>query len=141
MLNELHLTKTEAEDLLVLYRCIFPIARILKADEVGGKCAIGGEKLPCKCFELWNRGQSCPHCISMDTLKTKKDGTKLGYVGDKVYQVISKYCVIDDEPCVIEMAKLLEANTFIDPEAYNYLLDANIKSEAKLFSRPFDNGV
>ena len=95
MINELHLTQTEAEDLLVLYRCIFPIARILKEDEVNGKCALSGEIIPCKCYELWNKGEPCSHCISLDTLKTKKDGAKLGFVGDRVYQVISKYCTID----------------------------------------------
>ena len=136
MLNELHLTQTEAEDLLVLYRCIFPIARILKEDEVNGKCALSGEIIPCKCYELWNKGEPCSHCISMDTLKTKKDGAKLGFVKDRVYQVISKYCTIDGKPAVIELAKLLESNTFIDLEAYNFLLDANIESETRLYTDP-----
>ena len=136
MIEELHLTKTEAEDLLVLYRCVFPIARILNSDEVGGKCALNDDGFPCKCFELWKRNEACSHCISADTLKTKKDGAKLGYVDDKVYEVISKYCTVDGEPCVIELAKILESNTFIDPEAYNYLLDANIQSETKLYTDP-----
>lgn len=57
-------------------------------------------------------------------------------MGDNVYQVISKYCTIDGKPAVLELAKLMEDNTFIDPEAYNYLLDANIESETKLYTDP-----
>lgn len=136
MLEELHLSKTEAEDLLVLYRCVFPVARILKEEEVHGEKVISGMKSPCRCYDFWKRSEACTHCISRDVLKTKKDGAKIEFVDNKVFQVIVKYAVIDNKPCVIELIKELDANTYVDPEAYNYLLDANLNATSALYRDP-----
>ena len=141
MLEELHLSNTEAEDLLVLYRCVFPIARILHYDEVGGKRCLRGVKEPCRCFDFWKRSQPCAHCISSDVLATKKDGAKIEFVDGKVFQVIAKYAVIDNEPCVIELIKELQANTYVDPEAYNYLLDANLNAGNTLYRDPLTSSL
>ncbi len=141
MLEELRLTHTEALDLLVLYRCVFPIARILKANEIHGECPLSGLNEPCKCYEFWKRNEPCAHCVSRDVLKTKKDGAKIEFCDDKVFQVIAKYAIIDDEPCVIELIKELEANTYVDPEAYNYLLDVNMKTSTALYKDPLTSSL
>ena len=141
MLEELHLSKTEAEDLLVLYRCVFPIARILHYDEIGGKKCLRGVKEPCRCFDFWKRSQPCAHCISSDVLTTKKDGAKIEFVDGKVFQVIAKYAVVDNKPCVIELVKELQANTYVDPEAYNYLLDTNLNVGNTLYRDPLTSSL
>ena len=141
MLEELRLSKTEAEDLLVLYRCIFPIARILHNDEVRGDKCLRDCKKACYCYEFFKRIKPCAHCVPYDVLINKKDGTKIEFVDGKVFQVIVKYAVIDNEPCVIELIKELDANTYVDPEAYNYLLDVNLNVGNTLYRDPLTSSL
>ncbi len=141
MLEELHLSKTEAKDLLFLYRSVFPVVRILKKNEIHGEQCLSGLNEPCRCYEFWKRKEPCSHCISRDVLINKKDGAKIEYVDNKVFQVIAKYAVIDDEPCVIELIKQLEANTYVDPEAYNYLLDNNLNATNTLYKDPLTSAL
>ena len=141
MLEELHLSKTEAEDLLVLYRCIFPIARILHIDEVKGGICLRDCKKACYCYKFFKRNKPCAHCVSYDVLINKKDGAKIEFVDGKVFQVIVKYVVINNEPCVIELIKELDANTYVDPEAYNHLLDVNLNVGNALYRDPLTSSL
>lgn len=51
----------------------------------------------------------CDHCVSAAAYRDKTVHTKLETVGEAVWQVLSRYVVVDGEPCVIEMARQLDA--------------------------------
>ena len=68
----------------------------------------------CECYKFWNREYPCAQCISRKTLRTKKQKTKIEFLGDAAYFVMTKYIDVDGRPCVIEMSNRMDSNSLVD---------------------------
>lgn len=119
------MTKQEAEDMIDQLEKVFDIVRLLDIETVyGGNKAVSGENNPniCQCYSFWQRENPCENCISVKVMEDKIQRTKLELIGDDFYQVISKYVVIESEPCVVEMISKLDREVLVDDDGKNRLL-------------------
>ncbi len=111
------MTKQEAEQMLDRLRQIFPIVRLLEETDVpkdGEDLYPGGAAQGCQCFAFWRKTEPCVNCISREVLQSKGQKVKIEFLGDDIYQVISKYVEVMGQPCVIEMLEPLDENTLMD---------------------------
>lgn len=65
------------------------------------------------CYEFWARGKSCDNCISSQAYKDKRTFTKIEYVGDRVYIVMTSPITIEDDLYVLEILKDITENGII----------------------------
>ena len=120
--TDYRITRDESERIMGELRKVFDVVRILKEIEVGGKTCIEGSNPLCECFAFWKKDKKCEHCISSDTLVDKQDRAKLEFCDNSCFQVFCKYYEIDGKPCIMELIKKLDDNTFIDPKGYSHLM-------------------
>ncbi len=90
-------------------RSCFDMVRLLREDEIPN-----GEKRACECFKFWDKEYPCAQCISKKTLRTKKQKTKIEFLGDAAYFVMTKYVEVDGCPCVIEMSNKMNSDSLVD---------------------------
>lgn len=64
-----------------------------------------GEK---KCYEIWNRGESCKNCTSAKALHNKDWMTKLEVREGRIFSVLSRYAKCGEMDCVLEVALCME---------------------------------
>lgn len=65
------------------------------------------------CYEFWARGKPCDNCISSQAYKDKRTFTKIEYVGDRVYIVMTSPITIEDDLYVLEILKDITENGII----------------------------
>lgn len=102
------LTAAQAQEELQLLQKLFTRVRLLHQGDLENllaRCA----KAPSGCFFSSEPQGMCDHCVSAAAYRDKTVHTKLETVGEAVWQVLSRYVEIDGEPCVIEMARQLDA--------------------------------
>lgn len=87
---------------------LFDIVRIVDSNmkkviyqNTDGERIIHGDN----CYEFWERGKSCPHCISTQAIRENKTSTKIEYKGDGVYLVMASPITFGDELYVLELLK------------------------------------
>lgn len=58
-----------------------------------------------KCFEFWKTGSACCNCISMRALNENSSFSKLEYVDEKLYMVISAPINVEGDVYIVELIK------------------------------------
>ena len=58
-----------------------------------------------KCFEFWKTGTACCNCISMRALNENSSFSKLEYVDEKLYMVISAPVNVEGDIYIVELIK------------------------------------
>ncbi len=58
-----------------------------------------------KCFEFWKTGSACCNCISMRALNENSSFSKLEYVDEKLYMVISAPVNVEGDIYIVELIK------------------------------------
>jgi two-component system cell cycle response regulator len=58
-----------------------------------------------KCFEFWKTGAACCNCISMRALNENSSFSKLEYVDEKLYMVISAPVNVEGDIYIVELIK------------------------------------
>lgn len=130
------MTRQEAEQMLERLRQIFPIVRLLEETSVpknGEDIHPGGAKDGCQCFSFWGKTEPCVNCISRETLRSKGQKVKIEFLGEEIYQVISKYVEVEDRPCVIEMLEPLDEETLMDSAGREKLMKRLSGYDDKLY--------
>ena len=61
-----------------------------------------------RCYEIWNRDESCKNCTSMQALRNKNWMTKLEMRDGRIFSVLSHYAKCGDTDCVLEVALCME---------------------------------
>lgn len=61
-----------------------------------------------KCFEFWKTGTACCNCISMRALNENSSFSKLEYVDEKLYMVISAPINVEGDIYIAELIKMLQ---------------------------------
>lgn len=74
------------------------------------------------CFEIWGTGKSCENCISMKALVQKTTIAKLEPLGDNLFVEISQYIEVDGKPCILEMLKHMEPDSYLSDDEKTTLL-------------------
>lgn len=133
---EYKMTRQQAEEEMRQYRKIFSVVRLLKPDEIGRMTdAEQGEVVDdsCKCYSFWNKEEHCENCISSVAFREKIQKTKWEFMGEDVYQVISRYVEIDGEPQVMELVRKMDEDMLLDAEGREKLVGKLIQYDDKLY--------
>ena len=130
------MTRQEAEQMLERLRQIFPIVRLLEETDVPKNredTHPGGAEDGCQCFSFWNKTVPCANCISREALQSKGQRVKIEFLGEDIYQVISKYVEVDGRPCVVEMLEPLDEETLMDSAGREKLMKRLSGYDDKLY--------
>ena len=121
----------EVEKEMSLLRKSFDVVRLLREDEIP---RVTDKR--CECFKFWNKNIPCDNCISIKTLRTKEQNTKIEFLDDTAYFVMSKYIDIDGKSYVIEMLRRLEYSSLVDSYGRKTLIDKLESYEQRLYRDP-----
>lgn len=77
-----------------------------------------------KCYEAWNRRESCQNCASARALKNKNWMTKMEAKEGHIYSVLSKYAKYGDKDCVLEVVLCMEDSLEKDKLEIGYMPDS-----------------
>lgn len=119
------MTMEQAEQKMECLREVFSVVRLVDGEmlckrEEQGKDADTMDM--CQCYSFWNKVKPCENCISMKSLKEKKQASKLEFLDSDIFQVFSRYVEIDGKPYVMEMLKKLDEDTLVDAVGYGKML-------------------
>lgn len=106
-------TQSEIEHEINLLKNTFDIVRlvnpvmgsVIRYDARGNLVSSG-----CFCFETWNKNQRCKNCISAVAFSNHCKQTKLESIGNKLYNVIARYIVVDGLELVLEAVSSFDAD-------------------------------
>lgn len=105
-------TKQEIMDFVDEMRNVFDLVRLVDAEstkEIDMDCIdlasydgmdIREHK---DCFAVWGRDSRCANCVSARVMHSKGRESKLEFIDDSIYQIISIYVEMDDKPFVMEL--------------------------------------
>lgn len=120
MVSQDNLTMEQVQEKMTCLREVFPVVRLLDGAALEqmeiGKKSDADMSSSCECYTFWQKESPCENCISMKTLKTKQQYSKIEFVGTIMFQVFSKYVQIDGKDYVMEMVKALDEDTILDAE-------------------------
>lgn len=115
-------TKKEIMDFMERMRDVFDVVRVVDVEETKvidmsqiDICTDDGMDI-CEhqnCFAIWERNSRCANCVSSRAFKHKGCDSKLEFMNDDIYQIISKYIEMDGKPYVMEMVFKAEAEMLL----------------------------
>ena len=88
---------------------------------------------PCECFSFWKKHQPCMNCISLKALQTKSKCSKIEFLDDTAYFVLSQYIEVDSHPCVLEMLSKMDSDTLVDTYSRSKLIQALDGYQSRLY--------
>lgn len=132
-----HMTMQEAEKKMESLREVFQVVRLVDGEmlidrERRKNAGIFSDK--CQCYAFWKKEKECKNCTSLLALKEQSQRVKLEFLGQQVFQVISRYIEIDGHPYVMEMIQDLEESIQMDPEGYEKLASKLAGYNEKLYT-------
>lgn len=137
--SNIKLTTQQAEDKMQVYREIFDVVRIIKAEDIH-RMQCGQEpsvdENMCRCYDFWNKEMQCENCVSERALTEKKQCTKLECLDTDIYQIIARYLEIDGVPCVMELVHRLDNENLIDTNGRRILMDNLTGYKDELYRDP-----
>lgn len=131
------MTREQLEWQMECYREIYNVVRLIDEDTIQSIQRIKCGELPpdaCECYRYWNKESCCDNCISLKAFVNKSTETKLEFQDSDIYQVISRYIVVDGEPCVMELVRKLDEENMLDDEGRNKLIDKLTGYREKLYT-------
>lgn len=119
------MTMKQAEEKMECLREVFSVVRLVEGEMLEKREAQKEETGTidiCQCYSFWNKEKPCENCISLKSLKEKKQATKLEFLDSDMFQVFSRYVEIDGKPYVMEMLKKLDEDTLVDAAGYGKMV-------------------
>ena len=119
------MTMEQAEQKMECLREVFSIVRLVAGEMLEKRAehsADADAMEMCQCYSFWNKAKPCENCISMKSLREKKQAAKLEFLDSDIFQVFSRYVEIDGKPYVMEMLKKLDEDTLIDAVGYGKMV-------------------
>ena len=119
------MTMEQAEQKMECLREVFSIVRLVDGEMLEKRAehsADADAMEMCQCYSFWNKAKPCENCISMKSLREKKQAAKLEFLDSDIFQVFSRYVEIDGKPYVMEMLKKLDEDTLIDAVGYGKMV-------------------
>lgn len=133
------MTASEASREIEMLKTVFDIVRLVDVSrtipvEIGEDR--GFHDSGHRCFAVWNKEGRCENCISAKVFAHKNRMTKFEFVNDEIYQVVSKYVVIDGNPLVMEMVFKMRDNIFLGAYGSGPLIEKISKLNRELYEDP-----
>ena len=110
------MTMEQAEQKMECLREVFSIVRLVDGEMLEKRAEHSADAdvmEMCQCYSFWNKAKPCENCISMKSLREKKQAAKLEFLDSDIFQVFSRYVEIDGKPYVMEMLKKLDEDTLL----------------------------
>ena len=98
------MTMEQAEQKMECLREVFSIVRLVDGEMLEKRAehsADADAMEMCQCYSFWNKAKPCENCISMKSLREKKQEAKLEFLDSDIFQVFSRYVEIDGKPYVM----------------------------------------
>lgn len=130
------MTMEQAEQKMECLREVFSIVRLVDGEmlEKRAEHSPDADAMEmCQCYSFWNKAKPCENCISMKSLREKKQAAKLEFLDSDIFQVFSRYVEIDGKPYVMEMLKKLDEDTLIDAVGYGKMVQKLSAYNDKLY--------
>lgn len=119
------MTMKQAEEKMECLREVFSVVRLVEGEMLEKREAQKKDADTidiCQCYSFWNKEKPCENCISLKSLKEKKQATKLEFLDSDMFQVFSRYVEIDGKSYVMEMLKKLDEDTLVDTAGYGKMV-------------------
>ena len=133
--NENNMTRHEWENMLKELKKIFSIVRLLSEEELRtGRLQRSTDMTEgCECYALWNKNSRCDNCISRAAFAEKGKKTKLEFIDEGIFQVVSRYVCIDGVPYVVEMVNKLDGDALVGKKDRDEMLKKLIRYDRELY--------
>ena len=133
--NENDITRHEWEVMLKELKKVFSIVRLLNEEELRTGRLQGSTDMAegCECYALWNKNSRCDNCISRAAFAEKGKRTKLEFIDDGIFQVVSKYIKIDGVPYVAELVNKLDGDALVSKQERDEMLKKLIRYDRELY--------
>lgn len=133
--NENDITRHEWEVMLKELKKVFSIVRLLNEEELRTGRLQGSTDMAegCECYALWNKNSRCDNCISRVAFAEKGKRTKLEFIDDGIFQVVSKYIKIDGVPYVAELVNKLDGDALVSKQERDEMLKKLIRYDRELY--------
>lgn len=133
--NENNMTRHEWENMLKELKKIFSIVRLLSEEELRTGRLQGSTDMTegCECYALWNKNSRCDNCISRAAFAEKGKKTKLEFIDEGIFQVVSRYICIDGVPYVVEMVNKLDGDALVGKKDRDEMLKKLIRYDRELY--------
>ena len=133
--NENDITRHEWEVMLKELKKVFSIVRLLNEEELRTGRLQGSTDMAegCECYALWNKNSRCDNCISRAAFAEKGKRTKLEFIDDGIFQVVSKYIKIDGVPYVAELINKLDGDALVSKQERDEMLKKLIRYDRELY--------
>lgn len=125
MNTNVRVTKQQVEEEMKVLEKIFDVVRVLDGKslkKMQENPCVGVQLGMCQCYDFWKKNKPCENCTSVKAYTEKRQKTKLEFLDNDIYLVISRYLEIDHEGCVMELVRYLEDDTLVDADGRDKLV-------------------
>lgn len=132
-------TKQQVEEETKVLEKIFDVVRVLDGKslkKMQENPCVGVQLGMCQCYDFWKKNKPCENCTSVKAYTEKRQKTKLEFLDNDIYLVISRYLEIDHEGCVMELVRYLEDDTLVDADGRDKLVGKLKGYQDKLYKDP-----
>ena len=130
--NRGNMTGFEVQQKINALKEYFDVVRILNGSDIE-RIHQRQEFKPCECFSFWKKHKTCTNCISLKALQSKSQFSKIEFLEDVAYFVLSKYIEIDGRACVLEMLKKMDSDLLVDAYGRKKLMHALDDYQTRLY--------
>lgn len=139
MNTNVRVTKQQVEEETKVLEKIFDVVRVLDGKslkKMQENPCVGVQLGMCQCYDFWKKNKPCENCTSVKAYTEKRQKTKLEFLDNDIYLVISRYLEIDHEGCVMELVRYLEDDTLVDADGRDKLVGKLKGYQDKLYKDP-----
>ena len=133
--NEYEMTGAEWKIMLRELQKVFSIVRLLSEEELRTGRIQGNTETTegCECYAFWNKSKRCDSCISRAAFAERSKKTKLEFLDENIFQVVSRYVEIDGIPYVAELINKLDGDTLISKTEKYEMLKKLLRYDQELY--------
>lgn len=102
MAQEENMTREQVEEEMRQLRKVFDSVQLFTQE------MIQDPKGRRPCYAHWKRTRPCENCVARRALEEKGRKSRLEYMGKTLYEVTACYVLVEDRPCVLEMAQKMD---------------------------------
>lgn len=92
-----------------------------------------------KCFDVWNRGGQCENCISNRTISLKTRSSKLEYIDNTIFSIVSNYVEIEGQAFSLELVSKTDIDTVFSGAYSSFVIKSIDDYNHQLYHDPLTN--
>ena len=122
-----HFSIVEIQETLASLRNIYDVTRLVDpVRSVVLEYPQGCTQPVCEdyvCYAVWNKNHRCENCSSARALRDRKRTSKFEFIEHDIYNVISKYIVVEETPLVLEVVYQVQDDVLLGAFGHNEFVD------------------